>query len=91
MLEDLVRGQYTAGTIKGEAVPGYLEEDGAVSGSSTETFVALKARLANWRWAGVPFYLRTGKRMAQKYSQIIIHFKPAPHYIFDPDPKTTLP
>lgn len=83
----LVRGQYTAGNIEGAQVPGYLDEEGAVSGSSTETFVAIKAELANWRWAGVPFYLRTGKRMPQKYSQIIIHFKPAPHYIFDPDQK----
>ncbi|MBK8971151.1 MAG: glucose-6-phosphate dehydrogenase [Hahellaceae bacterium] len=83
----LVRGQYTAGNIKGKAVPGYLDEEGAVPGSTTETFVAIKAELANWRWAGVPFYLRTGKRMPQKYSQILIHFKPAPHYIFDPDQK----
>src|SRR5690606_38611487 len=83
----LVRGQYTAGNIDGQLVPGYLEEEGAIAGSTTETFVALKVEIGNWRWAGVPFYLRTGKRMPEKLSQIIIHFKPAPHYIFDPDQK----
>ncbi|WP_203140728.1 glucose-6-phosphate dehydrogenase [Marinobacter mangrovi] len=83
----LVRGQYTAGTAAGKPVPGYLEEEDAVRGSTTETFVALKAEISNWRWSGVPFYIRTGKRMPEKLSQIIIHFKPAPHYIFDPDQK----
>ena len=81
----VVRGQYTAGTSAGKPVPGYLEEEGANKGSDTETFVALKAELDNWRWSGVPFYIRTGKRLPEKLSQIIIHFKPAPHYIFDPD------
>ncbi|MDX1799389.1 MAG: glucose-6-phosphate dehydrogenase [Marinobacter sp.] len=83
----LVRGQYTAGTSMGKPVPGYLEEEDAAKGSTTETFVALKAEIHNWRWAGVPFYIRTGKRLPEKLSQIIIHFKPAPHYIFDPDQK----
>ncbi|MEX0603727.1 MAG: glucose-6-phosphate dehydrogenase [Marinobacter sp.] len=83
----LVRGQYTAGTSDGKPVPGYLEEEDAYKGSSTETFVALKAEIHNWRWSGVPFYIRTGKRLPEKLSQIIIHFKPAPHYIFDPDQK----
>lgn len=83
----MVRGQYTAGTSGGKPVPGYLEEEGAVKGSATETFVALKAEIENWRWSGVPFYMRTGKRLPEKLSQIIIHFKPAPHYIFDPDQK----
>ncbi|WP_288372785.1 glucose-6-phosphate dehydrogenase [uncultured Marinobacter sp.] len=83
----VVRGQYTAGTIMGKPVPGYLEEDGANRGSETETFVALKVEIDNWRWSGVPFYLRTGKRLPEKMSQIIIHFKPAPHYIFDSDQK----
>ncbi|WP_097458798.1 glucose-6-phosphate dehydrogenase [Mangrovitalea sediminis] len=87
MESHLVRGQYTAGSSDGQAVPGYLEEEGANAGSPTETFVALKAEIANWRWSGVPFYLRTGKRLPEKLSQIIIHFKPAPHYIFDPDQK----
>ncbi|WP_404361955.1 glucose-6-phosphate dehydrogenase [Marinobacter sp.] len=83
----LVRGQYTAGTSEGRPVPGYQEEEGVSPGSTTETFVALKAEIQNWRWSGVPFYIRTGKRLPEKLSQIIIHFKPAPHYIFDPDQK----
>ncbi|WP_148253037.1 glucose-6-phosphate dehydrogenase [Aidingimonas lacisalsi] len=82
---DVVRGQYTAGTSGGKSVPGYLEEEGANTESRTETFVAMKTEVANWRWAGVPFYLRTGKRMPEKLSQIIIHFRQQPHYIFDPD------
>ncbi|MDO6440647.1 glucose-6-phosphate dehydrogenase [Marinobacter sp. 2_MG-2023] len=83
----VVRGQYTAGTSIGKPVPGYLEEEGANKRSATETFVALKVEIDNWRWSGVPFYIRTGKRLPEKLSQIIIHFKPAPHYIFDPDQK----
>jgi glucose-6-phosphate 1-dehydrogenase len=77
-----VRGQYKAGAIDGERVPGYLEEleNGQ---SSTETFVALKAEIANWRWAGVPFYLRTGKRLATRLSEIVVAFKSVPHSIFD--------
>ncbi|XOZ34424.1 glucose-6-phosphate dehydrogenase [Halomonadaceae bacterium KBTZ08] len=83
----LVRGQYGAGIANGRPVPGYLEEEGAAGGSRTETFVALKAEIENWRWAGVPFYMRTGKRLPKKLSEIVIHFKAAPHYIFDPDQK----
>jgi glucose-6-phosphate 1-dehydrogenase len=77
-----VRGQYKGGAIDGERVPGYLEEldDGQ---SGTETFVALKAEIANWRWAGVPFYLRTGKRLATRLSEIVVAFKSVPHSIFD--------
>ena len=82
-----VRGQYTAGSSEGRAVPGYLDEEGADKSSDTETFVALKVEIDNWRWAGVPFYIRTGKRLPEKFAQIVIHFKPAPHYIFDPDQK----
>ncbi len=81
----LVRGQYTAGSSDGIPVPGYLEEEDAEGSSNTETFIALKAEISNWRWAGVPFYIRTGKRLPEKRSEIIVHFKPAPHYIFDPD------
>jgi glucose-6-phosphate 1-dehydrogenase len=77
-----VRGQYAAGHIKGKEVPGYNEESGAGGKSRTETFVALKAEIDNWRWAGVPFYLRTGKRLARKQSEINIHFRPQPHNIF---------
>lgn len=80
--ENTVRGQYQSGAVKGSAVPGYLEEEGARSGSKTETFVALKAEINNWRWSGVPFYLRTGKRMLKKLSEIVIHFKAVPHRIF---------
>ncbi|PXF32939.1 glucose-6-phosphate dehydrogenase [Pokkaliibacter plantistimulans] len=83
--QNSVRGQYVAGTQHGKAVPGYLEEEGANLQSTTETFVALKAEIGNWRWAGVPFYLRTGKRMPSKVSEIIIQFRQQPHYIFAPD------
>ncbi|RKR04329.1 glucose-6-phosphate 1-dehydrogenase [Kushneria sinocarnis] len=82
---DVVRGQYVAGTSGGKQVPGYLEEEGANTDSRTETFVAFKTEVSNWRWAGVPFYLRTGKRMPEKLSQIVIHFRQQSHYIFDPD------
>src|SRR5690606_15505754 len=61
----VVRGQYVAGTVGGKAVPGYLDEENSIAGSSTETFVALRADICNWRWSGVPFYLRPGKRMGQ--------------------------
>ena len=81
----VVRGQYVAGSSDGKAVPGYLEEENSNTQSDTETFVAIRADIRNWRWAGVPFYLRTGKRMAEKMSQIVIHFKVPPHYIFDPE------
>jgi glucose-6-phosphate 1-dehydrogenase len=77
-----VRGQYRAGASAGGAVPGYLEELGA-GNSGTETFVALKAEIANWRWSGVPFYLRTGKRLASRVSEIVIQFRPIPHSVFD--------
>ncbi|MCV0425092.1 MAG: glucose-6-phosphate dehydrogenase [Roseibium sp.] len=77
-----VRGQYRAGASSGGAVPGYLDELGDHE-SRTETFVALKAEIANWRWSGVPFYLRTGKRLAQRVSEIVVQFRPIPHSIFD--------
>ncbi|STX51228.1 glucose-6-phosphate 1-dehydrogenase [Legionella busanensis] len=79
--EMTVRGQYTSGFVGGRTVPGYLEENDAKA-SNTETFVALKVFIDNWRWAGVPFYLRTGKRMPRKYSEVLISFKPQPHNIF---------
>lgn len=75
-----VRGQYGAGAVGGQPVKGYAEELGR--SSDTETFVALKAHIDNWRWAGVPFYLRTGKRMPQRTSEILIQFRPVPHSIF---------
>ena len=77
-----VRGQYSEGFIEGNKVPGYLTEEGAKANSHTETFVAIKAEIDNWRWAGVPFYLRTGKRMPAKHSEIVVHFKEQPHNIF---------
>jgi glucose-6-phosphate 1-dehydrogenase len=76
-----VRGQYKAGASAGGPVKGYTEE--LESPSDTETFVAIKAEINNWRWAGVPFYLRTGKRLASRMSEIVIQFKPIPHSIFD--------
>src|SRR5690606_13426270 len=81
-IEELtVRGQYRAGASAGGPVKGYLEDLGSDT-SNTETFVALKAEIANWRWAGVPFYLRTGKRLATRVSEIVVTFKPIPHSIF---------
>ncbi len=79
--QTVVRGQYRAGASAGGAVRGYLDELGAES-STTETFVALKAEVQNWRWAGVPFYLRTGKRMPERVSDIVITFRPPPHSVF---------
>jgi glucose-6-phosphate 1-dehydrogenase len=80
-----VRGQYVAGSSGGAAVPGYHEEEGAKGGSDTETFVAVRAEIDNWRWAGVPFYLRTGKRMQSRRTDIAIQFKSVPHNIFAAD------
>lgn len=77
-----VRGQYRAGVSGGQAVVGYLEEEGIPADSKTETFVAIKAEIANWRWAGVPFYLRTGKRMHERLAEIVINFRDVPHPIF---------
>ena len=82
-LNQAVRGQYRAGAIDGKAVPGYLEESNIAPDSRTETFVALRAELATWRWAGVPFYLRTGKRLPERLSEIIVHFRRIPHSIFE--------
>jgi glucose-6-phosphate 1-dehydrogenase len=79
---DVVRGQYRAGSCAGAAVPGYLEEAKVPAGSATETFVALRTEVQNWRWAGVPFYLRTGKRLAARDAQIVVNFRPVPHPIF---------
>ncbi len=76
-----VRGQYQAGAIDGETVDGYLDELGNKD-SQTETFVALKVQVDNWRWSNVPFYLRTGKRLKEKYSEIVIQFQEVPHSIF---------
>jgi glucose-6-phosphate 1-dehydrogenase len=79
---DVVRGQYKAGTVAGEAVPGYLDEVKVPPGSHCETFVALRTEVQNWRWAGVPFYLRTGKRLGGRHAQIVVNFREVPHPIF---------
>ncbi|MDP2764655.1 MAG: glucose-6-phosphate dehydrogenase, partial [Brevundimonas sp.] len=76
-----VRGQYVAGTSEGKPAKAYSEERGQPS--DTETFVALRVDIDNWRWAGTPFFLRTGKRLAEKRTEIVIQFKPVPHSIFD--------
>jgi glucose-6-phosphate 1-dehydrogenase len=80
--QHVVRGQYSAGNVLGQAVPGYPQEPGVSPHSGTETFVALRTEIANWRWAGVPFYIRTGKRMAAREAHIEINFRPTPHEIF---------
>ena len=83
--EIAVRAQYAAGHSGGEDVPGYLEEDGVREGSTTETFAALRLEVDNWRWAGVPFYLRAGKRLARKITEIAVTLKPVPHLAFSQD------
>jgi glucose-6-phosphate 1-dehydrogenase len=80
--QDVVRGQYMAGNLDGELVPGYRDEPGVDPQSTTETFVALRTEIANWRWAGVPFYIRTGKRLAGPDARIVVNFRPAPHAIY---------
>lgn len=82
VVTNAVRGQYHAGSVDDEAVPGYLEESGIGTDSHTETFIALKARINNWRWSGVPFYLRTGKRMHEYVSEVVINFYSLPHAIY---------
>ena len=81
--QDVIRGQYSSGTVGGAAVPGYRQEEGVALHSNTETFVALRTEISNWRWAGVPFYIRTGKRLAGRDAHIEVNFRPAPHAIFN--------
>lgn len=81
-----VRGRYEAGAVAGEAVRGFLEEADFEQASNTETFVALRAGINNWRWAGVPFYLRTGKRLSRRCSEIVIEFRRPPFSLFANDP-----
>ena len=80
--DQTVRGQYTSGRIGGQDAPAYYFEKQVDNDSDTETFVAVRAEIDNWRWAGVPFYLRTGKRLQRKCSEIVIQFKPVPHRLF---------
>ncbi|HEX6058137.1 MAG TPA: glucose-6-phosphate dehydrogenase [Gemmatimonadaceae bacterium] len=79
---DVVFGQYGRGTIDGTPVPGYREEDDVPAGSATETFVAIRLEIENWRWQGVPFFLRTGKRMARRLTEIEVKFRRAPVWMF---------
>jgi glucose-6-phosphate 1-dehydrogenase len=80
--EAVVRARYTAGVAEGNEVVGYLEEEGVPAESATETYVALRLEVDNWRWAGVPIYLRTGKRLARKVTEIAVTLKPVPHLAF---------
>jgi glucose-6-phosphate 1-dehydrogenase len=78
----VIRGQYAPGSVNGKKLPGYRQEPGVSPTSRTETFVAMRVLIDNWRWAGVPFYLRTGKRLAKRTTEIMIQFKRAPHVVF---------
>ncbi|WP_082167694.1 glucose-6-phosphate dehydrogenase [Methylobacterium aquaticum] len=84
--QEAVRGQYRAGTEQGRAVPSYRDEPHVAEESRTETYAALKLTIDNWRWGGVPFYLRTGKRMIGRRTEIAVHFKPAPYRLFRDTP-----
>jgi glucose-6-phosphate 1-dehydrogenase len=83
-----VRGQYGPGFVEGQRVPGYREEKGVSAESITETYAALKLGVDNWRWAGVPFYLRTGKRLPKRASEIAVQFRRTPHLVFRRNPET---
>ena len=83
MQNQVVRGQYTGSTIKGNTVAGYREEPGVDAASHTETYVAMKFYIDNWRWAGVPFFIRTGKKLPTRVTEIVIEFKPTPHHLFE--------
>jgi glucose-6-phosphate 1-dehydrogenase len=80
--KQVIRGQYTGSLIRGECVTGYRYEKGVAVNSRTETYVAIKFFINNWRWGGVPFYIRTGKRLPTRVTEIVIHFKPTPHHLF---------
>ncbi|AIB45263.1 glucose-6-phosphate dehydrogenase [Haemophilus influenzae] len=82
MEHNLVLGQYTAAQINGKMENGYLEEKGVPTDSRTETYISLRCEIENWRWAGVPFYVRTGKRLPARVTEIVIHFKTTPHPVF---------
>ena len=88
LVTKVVRGQYRAGAAEGKPAQGYLEEPGVAAHSRTETFVAIKTEISSWRWAGVPFYLRTGKRMSERLAEIVVNFRKIPHSIFGRQPMT---
>jgi glucose-6-phosphate 1-dehydrogenase len=79
---EVVRGQYASGWVEGEEVPGYRQEEGVADDSHTETYVAMRLRVDNWRWAGVPFYLRTGKRLPKRVTEVAMEFHDVPHLPF---------
>ncbi|MDI3290616.1 glucose-6-phosphate dehydrogenase [Polyangium sp. 15x6] len=87
VLEKTVRAQYTAGTVRGDRVPGYREEPDVDPNSKTETYVAMSLRIDSFRWGGVPFYLRSGKRLAKRVAEVALHFKPLPHRLFRDAPQ----
>ena len=89
VLKKTVRGQYTAGLVRGDKVPGYREEPDVAAGSTTETFTALRMSAESWRWGGVPFYMRCGKRLARRLAEVVLHFKPLPHGLFRNAPGAT--
>ena len=80
--KQVIRGQYTRSTVRGTPYPSYREEPGVSPGSRTETYIALKLFIDNWRWGGVPFYIRTGKCLPTKVTELVVHFKPTPHRLF---------
>lgn len=82
----VIRGQYIASTIKGAKVPGYRDETGVPSYSRTETYAAMRFYIDNWRWAGVPFYIRTGKRLPTRVTEVVVHFRQVPHHLFNSFP-----
>jgi glucose-6-phosphate 1-dehydrogenase len=84
--ECVIRGQYIGSKVRGKDVKGYREEAGVDPKSRTETFVAMKFFIDNWRWAGVPFYIRTGKMLPTRVTELVIHFQPTPHHLFSDDP-----
>ena len=80
--KNVIRGQYIASQVRGEDMPAYRDEEGVDPNSKTETYVAMKFAIDNWRWAGVPFYIRTGKRLPTRVTEVVIHFKPNHHHLF---------
>jgi glucose-6-phosphate 1-dehydrogenase len=84
-----VRGQYVTGTVRGDKVPGYREEPGVAQDSKTETYTAMRIGLDSWRWGGVPFYMRAGKRLAKRVTEVALHFKSLPHGLFQGMPGAT--
>jgi glucose-6-phosphate 1-dehydrogenase len=91
VLEHTVRGQYGPGSIRGDRVPGYRQEPDVAPDSTTETFVAMRMAIDNFRWGGVPFVLRSGKRLRRRLAEVVLHFRPLPHRLFDDDNEHAVP